>query len=159
MADKALAQINASVFMDEIKSSMSGSYDYEPADANDKWVFMEKACATSNTPLLSTSQGYLQNDATFIHADDRVKWIAIKNMSTTSTDGVCIVLDNGTAAYNVADGIIIGASELLVLKIPMVVTLDINHVAVTLNSSGIPTGSSSASFNLQVAAILDDGGL
>ena len=30
MADKATASLSASIFMDEIKSAMSGSFNYEP---------------------------------------------------------------------------------------------------------------------------------
>ena len=43
MADKATGSSSASVFMDDIKSSMGGSLNYEPKDANDKWIFAEVA--------------------------------------------------------------------------------------------------------------------
>ena len=41
MADKGISNLSASVFMDDIKSSMSGSLNYEPKDANDKWIYAE----------------------------------------------------------------------------------------------------------------------
>ena len=44
MADKATSSSSASIFMDEIRSAMSGSLDYEPAvaiaaSAGEGWVF------------------------------------------------------------------------------------------------------------------------
>ncbi len=55
MADKASGNTSSSIFLDEIKSSMSGILDYEPKDANDKWVFAEVSVThDASTDLLTT---------------------------------------------------------------------------------------------------------
>ena len=42
MADKASSNSSASVFMDDIKSSISGASDYTPVSGDDDaWIFAE----------------------------------------------------------------------------------------------------------------------
>ena len=112
MADKATTSSSVSVFMDDIKSSLSGSFNYEPKDANDKWIFAEIAVSNSSGDLIAALD--FLGSTTTIHTADKPVWMAIKNTSTTSTDGVVICLDAGTAAWNLADGMVIGAGEMLI---------------------------------------------
>ena len=64
MADKASSSLSASILLDEIKASMSGSQIYEPADSNDKWVFAEVAVSNAaDTDLLDTGDSYLGSSA------------------------------------------------------------------------------------------------
>ena len=115
MADKAIASSSANIFLDEIRSAMSGSLNYEPKDANDKWLFAEVAVSNSSADLVA-DRDYLGTTDTTVVADDDVAWIAINNLSTTKTDGIAIRIDAGTAAHNTAGNIYIGAGEMVILK-------------------------------------------
>ena len=156
MADKGTASLSASVFMDDIKASMGGTLSYEPKDANDKWIFAEIAVAT-NADLVAPLD-FLGAIGT-IDTSDAVHWIAVKFVSTTITDGIVISTEAGTAAWNLAGGIAIGAGEMVVLKLCAPATT-INHVhavSVTMDATGnYPTGTHAGSVNCQVAAIVDE---
>ena len=157
MADKAISKSSVSIFLDEVKSKLGGNLNYEPSKAMEKWIYKEVSATTSSTVLLTTSQAYFVNDGTFIHANDKVKWIAIKNTSTTPTDGVCICIDGGTAAYDLVDGIFIGAGEIAVLKIPNTTTANLKKISVTMDGTyGYPTGAGTTAITTQVAAIVED---
>ena len=156
MADKAIANVSASVFMDDIKSSMGGSLNYEPKDANDKWMFAEIGVA-GNANLVAALD-FLGATGT-IDTTDAVHWIAIKNVSTTITDGIAISTEAGTAAWNLAGGIAIGSGEMVVLKLcaPATTINHIHAVSVTMDATGnYPTGTHAGTVNCQVAAILDE---
>jgi len=156
MADKGTASLSASVFMDDIKSSIGGSLSYEPKDSNDKWMFAEIGVAgnanlVAALDFLGTTQTIDQTDA--------VHWIAVKNVSTTITDGIAISTQAGTAAWNLAGAIVIGSGEMVVLKLAApATTIDhIHAISVTMDATGnYATGTSSETVNCQVAAILDE---
>ena len=156
MADKGIASLSASVFMDDIKSAMGGSLSYEPKDSSDKWVFAELNVSTSSADLLTTSHDYLgTTDA--VATGDKIHWICIKNLSETSTDGICVVLDAGTAAWDVGDGIIIGAGEMTVIKAPNTTVADLHGISVTMDGTyGYPTGTNGSVVKAHIAALLDD---
>ena len=152
MADKGISNLSASVFMDDIKSSMSGSLNYEPKDANDKWIYAEISVGT-NADLVSALDFLGSTDT--IATSDAVHWIAVKNISTTITDGIVISTEAGTAAWNLAGGIAIGSGEMVILKLsaPATTIAHIHAVSVTMDSTGnYPTGTHSG----QVAAVLDN---
>tara|TARA_R110002167_G_scaffold246994_1_gene452558 strand:+ start:262 stop:735 length:474 start_codon:yes stop_codon:yes gene_type:complete len=156
MADKGTASLAASVFMDDIKSSMGGSLSYEPKDANDKWIFAEIAVG-ANADLIAALD-FLGATGT-IATSDAVHWIAVKNVSTTITDGIVLSTEGGTTAWNLAGGIAIGSGEMVILKLcaPATTINHIHGVSVTMDATGnYPTGTHSGTVNCQVAAILDD---
>ena len=158
MADKGIASLSASVFMDDIKSSMGGNATYEPKDANDKWLFAEVAVSSAGD--LVADRDYLGTADTTAVADDDVAWIAIKNISTTSTDGVAIRTDAGTPAHNTAGNIYLGSGEMVVLKTYATPLGSIHAIAVTMDGTyGYPNATHSGSVTCQVAAIVDDGGI
>jgi len=158
MADKGIASLSASVFMDDIKSSMGGNATYEPKDANDKWLFAEVAVSSAGD--LVADRDYLGTADTTAVADDDVAWIAIKNISTTSTDGVAIRTDAGTPAHNTAGNIYLGSGEMVVLKTYATPLGSIHAIAVTMDGTyGYPNATHSGSVTCQVAAIVDDGGV
>ena len=159
MADKGTASLSASVFMDDIKSSIGGASSYEPKDANDKWLFAEVAVSNSSTDLIA-DMDYLGSTATTVVADDDVAWIAIKNTSTTKTDGIAIRLDAGTAAYNTAGNIYIGSGEMVVLKTYATPLGSFHAISVTMDGTyGYPSATHAGTVSCQVAAIIDDGGV
>ena len=158
MADKGIASLSASVFMDDIRSGIRGNATYEPKDANDKWLFAE--VAVSSAADLVADRDYLGTADTTAVADDDVAWIAIKNISTTSTDGVAIRTDGGTPAHNTAGNIYLGAGEMVVLKTYATPLGSIHAIAVTMDGTyGYPSNTHSGSVTCQVAAIVDDGGV
>ena len=158
MADKGTASLSASVFMDDIKSSMGGNATYEPKDANDKWLFAE--VAVSSAADLVADRDYLGTADTTAVADDDVAWIAIKNISTTSTDGVAIRTDAGTPAHNTAGNIYLGSGEMVVLKTYATPLGSIHAIAVTMDGTyGYPNATHAGSVTCQIAAIVDDGGV
>jgi|TARA_R100001530_G_scaffold133383_1_gene106710 hypothetical protein len=156
LLDNAQSSISASILWEEIKTSMVGILNYAPKDVYDKWVFAEVNVSNSSSDLLDTSDSYL-GSATAVATGDKIHWICIKVVSTTSTDGVGIVLDAGTAAYNVGDGIFIGADEMVILKPANTTVADLHAIAVTMDGDyGYPSGTHGANVLVQVAAILDD---
>jgi|TARA_R100000030_G_scaffold89988_1_gene74460 hypothetical protein len=157
MADKASSNLAASIFMDDIRSSISGSFNYEPKDANDKWVFAEVAVGNgASTDLLDTGDSYL-GSSTQVATGDKVHWIAIKNTSSTATEGVAIDIITGTAAYDLKGINIIGAGEMIVLKPVNTTVADLHARSCTLDGTyGYATAQGSATVTVQVAAILDD---
>ena len=159
MADKGTGSLSASVFMDDIKSSIGGTSSYEPKDANDKWLFAEIAVGNSSADLVADLD-YLGSTATTVVADDDVAWIAIKNTSTTSTDGIAVRIDAGTAAYNSAGNIYIGSGEMVILKTYTTPLGSIHAISVTMDGTyGYPSATHAGTVSCQVAAIVDDGGV
>ena len=159
MADKATGSMSASVFQDEVKATTSGSSVYEPKDANDKWLFAEVSVSNSSGDLIA-DRDYLGSADTTVVADDDVAWIAIKNISSTSTDGIAIRIDAGTAAHNSAGNIYIGSGEMVVLKTYTTPLASIHAISVTMDGTyGYPSASHSGSVSCHVAAIVDDGGV
>ena len=159
MADKATGSMSASVFQDEVKATMSGSSVYEPKDSTDKWLFAEVSVGNSSADLIA-DRDYLGSADTTVVADDDVAWIAVKNISSTSTDGIAIRIDAGTAAHNSAGNIYIGSGEMVVLKTYTTPLASIHAISVTMDGTyGYPSASHSGSVSCHVAAIVDDGGV
>ena len=111
MADAGTSNISTEIFLDEIRSKISGICDYTPADSGDKWVFAEVGVTGSSGDLLGTTN-FLGTTTAIVVADDDVEWIAIKNISGTATDGIAVRIDAGTAAWNSAGNMFIGAGEM-----------------------------------------------
>tara|TARA_R100001594_G_scaffold51678_1_gene85151 strand:- start:23105 stop:23581 length:477 start_codon:yes stop_codon:yes gene_type:complete len=157
MADKAIANLSCSIFMDNVRSGMSGSFDYEPKDANDKWLYAQVSVDnTASTDLLDTGDSYLGKFAQ-VSLSDKVQWIAIKNTSSVATEGVAIDLITGTAAYDLKGINIIGAGEMIMLKPVNTTVQDLHARSCTLDGTyGYATAQGSATVVVQVAAILDD---
>jgi len=155
MADKATGSLSASVFQDDIKSTMSGSSAYTPVSGDDDaWMFAEVGVTHSGTNILDTSDSYL-GLAAAVSLSDKVKWVAIKNISTTSTEGLGISL-TGDAAYNTNTTMILGNGEMLVLKAPNLTVEGLHGKSCTLDANGKPSAQGTATVNCQVAAVLED---
>ena len=156
MADKAFSSISASVLLDDVRSSVAGSLNYEPKDANDKWVFAEVAVSNSSSSLLTTTNDFLAAGLA-LATGDKIQWIAIKNLSTTTSDGIGINLAGGTVIWNLADGIFIGAGEVVILKCHNTTVANFHAISVTMDGTyGYPSGTHAGSVTVHVAAIIDD---
>ena len=156
MADKGTANISASIFMDDIKSSLGGDLSYTPVSADDDaWVFAETGIAHDADNILDTSDSYLGSSAA-VSTSDKVKWLAIKNISTTATEGIGINVSAGTANYNDTGTIILGNGEMLVINVPNCNVSDLHAKSCVLDSDGKPSSQGTSTVTCQVAAILEN---
>tara|TARA_R100000808_G_C2142943_1_gene150732 strand:+ start:1155 stop:1646 length:492 start_codon:yes stop_codon:yes gene_type:complete len=157
MANDAKYKSRASVFSDEIKASMSGKCDFNVEGATGHyWLYASKLVSNSSGDLLSTANDLL-GSGTALATNDKILWIAIKNTSTTATDGVVICLDAGTAAWNLGDGIAIGAGEMICLKVPQCTVADLHAISVTMSKeAGVPSTTHAGGVTVQVAAVIND---
>ena len=159
MADKAIGSTAATVFLDEIRSAMSGSLDYEPAVAiaassGEGWIFSTGTVNSTSSDLFTTSNTYMGGTSAVATAD-KVMWLAVKNLSTVKTDGIGLALDGGTATYNLGDGIYIGAGEMVVLKLGNTTVAQLHAVTVTMDGTyGYPSAAHTGAVECHVAAIL-----
>ena len=155
MADKATGSTSAAVFLDEVKAAMGGGCSYEPADSTQKWVFAEVS-VDDDAALLGTGNDTM-DDGTALHANDTYKWVAIKNISSTVTDGIGINLDGGdSTAIADATSMFLAGGEMIILK-PVNCTVDLLHTgSVTMDGTyGYPSATNSSAVSVQVAAIID----
>jgi hypothetical protein len=157
MADNAKAGLSASIFLDEIKTTIAGKSEYVPADSAEKWVFAEVSVSNSaSTNLLGTGNDYL-GSGTAVALTDTFQWIVIKNISSTVTEGIGVVFNTGTAAYNLKSGLFIGAGEIIIVKAPNATVEDCHARSCTMDSTGsYPTAQGSATVIAHVATILND---
>ena len=153
MADEAIATIQVSVLPDEIRKTLSSTMTVTPADANDKFYYKLTSVSNSSTDLIA---GYFldytavdQDTApTAVATGDKVKFLFVKNTSTT--DGIMISIDAGTAAYNLADGIFVGPEQSWFARLPNVTVADVHAISADVGDAG------DASATVIVAALLDD---
>ena len=74
----------------------------------------------------------------------------VKNTSTS--DGIVISIDAGTAAFNLGDGIFVGPSQSWFCRLPNTTVADIHAISSDIGDAG------DASANVIVAALIDDVG-
>jgi len=163
MADKATSSSSASIFLDEIKSAISGNLNYEPAvaiaaSAGEGWVFSDGTVNSTSSNLLSTSNGF-QGGISAVAVADKVMWIAVKNLSTTATDGIGLCFDGDTVVYTLVDGIFIGAGEIWMGKCPNTTVENLHAVTVTMDGTyGYPSAAHTGAVACHVAAIIKNVG-
>ena len=87
---------------------------------------------------------------TAVATGDKVKFLFVKNTSTT--DGIMLSIDAGTAAFNLADGIFVGPSQSWFGRLPNVTVADLHAISADIGDAG------DASATVIVAALLDDVG-
>ena len=153
MADAATISVTATMLPDEIAKTITGSMTVTPDDSGDKWYYKLTACTTTSTDLIA---GYfldytaVDDDTapTAITTSDKVRFLFVQN--TSSTDGVVLCFDGGTAAYNLVDGVFIGASETWFAQLPNTTVGNLHAVSSDIGDAGDATA------NLIVAALIDD---
>tara|TARA_Y100000310_G_scaffold196353_1_gene196422 strand:- start:552 stop:1019 length:468 start_codon:yes stop_codon:yes gene_type:complete len=153
MADAATITVSATMLPDEIATTLSGSMTVTPDDANDKWYYKLTACTATSTDLIAGA--FLDYTAvdddtapTAVHTDDKVKFLFVQNTSTT--DGVMLCFDGGTAAYNLVDGVFIGPSQTWFGRLPNTTVANLHAISSDIGDAGDATA------NLIVAALIDD---
>jgi len=153
MADDASITLSATILPDEIAKTISGSMTVTPDDANDKWYYKLTSVTTTSADLiagrfLDYTAVDQDTDLTAVSTSDKVKFLFIKN--TSSADGIVVSIDGGTAAYNLADGIFIGAGESWFARLPQVTVANIHAIASDIGDAG------DSSATCIVAALIDD---
>jgi hypothetical protein len=153
MADAATISLTATLLPDEIAKTLSGSMTVTPDDANDKWYYKLTACTTTSTDLIAGA--FLDYTAvdddtapTAITTSDKVKFLFVQNTSTT--DGVVLCFDGGTAAYNLVDGVFVGPSQTWFGRLPNTTVANLHAISSDIGDAG------DATCNLIVAALIDD---
>jgi len=147
MADDAVVTVSATVLPDEIQKTFSSSMTVSPANGNDKWYYKLSSVNNTSSDLMA---GYFtdytaQDSSTApvaIDAADKILFLFVKN--TDAAESVYIVLDGGTAGPTTADGIHLGPSESLALRVPNATVADIHAI------------SSAGTVTCIVCALLDD---
>ena len=153
MADAATISVTATMLPDEIAKTITGSMTVTPDDSGDKWYYKLTACTTTSTDLIA---GYfldytaVDDDTapTAITTSDKVRFLFVQN--TSSADGVVLCFDGGTAAYNLVDGVFIGASETWFGQLPNTTVGNLHAISSDLTSAG------DASASAIVIALIDD---
>ena len=147
MADDAVVTVSATVLPDEIQKTFSSSMTVSPANGNDKWYYKLSSVNNTSSDLMA---GYFtdytaQDSSTApvaIDDADKILFLFVKN--TDAAESVYIVLDGGTAGPTTADGIHLGPSESLALRVPNATVADIHAI------------SSAGTVTCIVCALLDD---
>ena len=166
MADKALCNSSVSMLRDVMKGKLSGSLNYEPADATQKWIYKEVIVDAASAALLQAGIQYEEN----IRADgtetetatgDLVRWIAIKHTGTTNgtvatSEGIVVSLAGaGDGDYNEVEGVFIDSGDLWVGKLPAT-TLNTIGAGTVVVTNGSPSTVGTGDVLVQVAAIIED---
>ena len=167
MADEAIINMSAAVLPDEIKKALTGlSVTVTPATANEKWFYGLINVTNSSADLiagnfLSSSAGTdTGSSPAAVATGDKVRFLFIKNTGTTdgstsTSEAINICFDGGAAAYNLADGIEIGAGEVFFCKCPNTTVANLHAISVDSNMND---AGSAGEGDVQciVAAIIDD---
>ena len=153
MADAATISVTATMLPDEIAKTITGSMTVTPNDSGDKWYYKLTACTTTSTDLIAgyfTDYTAVDDDTapTAITTSDKVRFLFVQN--TSEDDGVMLCFDGGTAAYDLVDGVFIGASETWFGQLPNTTVGNLHAISSDLTSAG------DATCNLIVAALIDD---
>ena len=153
MADAATISVTATMLPDEIAKTISGTMTVTPDDANDKWYYKLTSCTATSTDLIAgyfTDYTAVDDDTapTAITTSDKVRFLFVQN--TSEDDGVMLCFDGGTAAYDLVDGVFIGASETWFGQLPNTTVGNLHAISSDIDGTGDATA------NLIVAALIDD---
>ena len=153
MADDASVSFQTTILPDEIAKTLTGTMTVTPDDANDKWYYKLTSITTTSADLiagrfLDYTAVDQDTDQTAVSTSDKVKFLFIQN--TSSSDGIYIVLDGGTAANDVVDGIFIGPSQTFVGRFPNTTVGNIHAISSDIGDAG------DASVTAIVCALIDD---
>ena len=166
MADKAIANISASILPDNIKTRLSGALKYEPsatlaASSGEGWIYAEVLASASSTAIITTSLDYLTGvSGTAVAAGDLIRWICIEHTGTTdgttkTQEGVVIGL-NHAAGYDAEEMILLEPNEMIVLKVPNL-EVDELFARTCVVSGGVPQANGAGlNVQLKLAAILNN---
>ena len=153
MADDATISISATLLPDEISKVISGSMTVSPDDANDKWYYKLTAVTTTSADLIAGAfLDYTAVDQdtapTAITTSDKVKFLFVQVQS--STNGIYLSIDGGTAANDLVDGVFVGPNQTWFGRLPNTTVANIHAISSDIADVGDATA------NVIVAALIDD---
>tara|TARA_Y100000593_G_C4266126_1_gene314888 strand:+ start:357 stop:866 length:510 start_codon:yes stop_codon:yes gene_type:complete len=166
MADQAIANISTSIGSDFAKRAIAGSLNYTPADAGDKWIYLETIVDGTTSLLIQAAAEYnkrygrTDEAETVTATGDIVRWICVKNTGTTdgstaTSSGIVLSLE-GAAAYNNTDGIFIDSGEVVCFKTAATTLNTLSAITVAVTNGAPASGGSPGDVVVQIAAVLDD---
>ena len=155
MADAATVVMKTTILPDEVAKTIEATATISPKDANDKWYYKLTSVTTTSADLIAGNFiDYTPVDQdtapSAVSTSDKVKFLFVKNTSTS--DGIVISIDAGTAAFNLADGIFVGPEQSWFCRLPNTTVADIHAISSDIGDAG------DASANVIVAALIDDVG-
>jgi len=149
--NKTTVTVTAKVLPAEIQKTLTGTFEFTPAGAGDKWYY--KLTNVSNASgdadliagtFIDTNVGIDQDTAhTSVATGDKVKFLFIKNITTG--DSIYVCFDGGTASSTLADAVTIGPGEIFTARLPNTTVANLHAI-----------GTSGTGVNCLVAAIIDD---
>ena len=72
MANKAYGNNSSSIFLDTLKSSLSGGLNWDPKDTTEKWIYTEHQVTTTGTVDMITAGEMFLGTATACTAADMI---------------------------------------------------------------------------------------
>ena len=168
MANKGTANVSASVLNDLSKMNIGSTMTYEPADAGDKWIYLEVIADASSTALVQAGvqyhEKYVRTDGTETSTatGDIVRYMVIKHTGTTdgstaTSSGVVVSLAaTGDAAHNEVEGFFLDSGDTIAFKTAACTLNTIGVITTTVTNGAPASGGTPGDVVLQVAAILDD---
>ena len=118
-----------------------------------KWYYKFTSVSNASTDLIAgyfTDYTAVDDDTapTAVNAADKVKFLFVQNTSTT--DGVVLCFDGGTAAYNLVDGVFVGPEQTWFGRLPNTTVENLHAISSDIGDAGDATA------NIIVAALIDD---
>ena len=146
--NKATVTVTAKVLPAEIQKTLTGTFEFTPADSADRWYYKLTSVSNSSADLIAGA--YIDNNVGISQATahlsvgtgDKIKFLFIKNITTGDSIYICLAAE--TASSSLASGITIGPGEIFTARLPNTSVADVHAIGST---NGV---------NCLVAAILDD---
>jgi len=167
--DAAKSNLSASILFDEIKSRLSGTLDYVPADNSEKWIYKKITVGSTPSSLFNSNDEFLGNinSADSLTNDDKVLWLAMKHSgvsginSAKTKEGVMVnyagsskpPLYNGTSGNN-QNNIFLIPDELYIAKFNGVTISDLQAGTCRLTNYK-PSAVGLSNVLIHVAALID----
>ena len=171
MADEGKGRISASVLLDNIKSRISGVFNVDAVNltnatsGGEGWVYAEKEIASGDDiDLITTTESFLgpETTAADVASGDKVKFLIIehtgyttKQKTTLTSEGLLLVFDGLTVAFNTPDALLIESGEVFMFKAPFT-TVDNLHVRTCTVSSGYPNALGTGTVFVKIAAVIQN---
>ena len=168
MANSAKVSMTASVFRDDIRNKFYGE-SIQNLGSNYKWVYKSANAPSDPAAVFTAGEDFMGNlDATNIHGDDKVIWLAIKhvgktkyNGNTNTNEAIMLHYTGEDPLYNGASGsnnnnIIIANKELFTVRLNGVKVSDLIIGTVVLGNSYNATAKGLDTVGYKVAAIVED---
>ena len=157
MSDSAVANISASINLEEIRAVLKGQLNYTPAasitnSSGEGWVFGHREVHSSaNYNLFTTSHDFQGGSHEAVSMSDKIIWLAVyvpKGEETSGTQniddtqGIVITLDNNTSnSWDDTDGFVVAPGELWISKLNRPLTQSVHARACMVDEYGMASAN------------------